>query len=524
MAVAEFSQAAVDALFDGLTPEEIHQRLSDPEWRLSNLYYVLDKNGDTVLFKPNEVQKRFVRRLWYRNVVPKARQLGFSTVTQLVILDACLFVINTTGGIIAQDTQTAKGIRDNKIAFAYDRLPRMIRQLVPIVTDNVEEIVWANGSTLIVSNSARGRTLNWLHVSEYGIICKRAPEKANEIRDGSLPAVGPRGIAIIESTAEGRAGDFYAKVTRAKQLSDSGKQLAPEDYRLHFASWWDAEEYETDPELVVMSPTDHAYFERMEALIGVPLSPRKRAWYVLTRDSTFSGNQEAMWSQYPTTLEEAFQVSADGIYLSKQMTKARIERRIGDWPHRPGEVVNTFWDIGVADDVAVWFHQQIDGMDHWIDFMEMSGEAYHAIVLEMQRRGYVWGQQFLPHDANQRRPGTFELKTPADMVEELGLRNIVIVPRIDFVTTGINMMRDDFSTYRFNEPTTKEGLVHLEGYQKSWNERHGVWSDLPAKNGHQHAADALRQKAQAKAGGLITQRGIMIPGRTSRRNRSGMAA
>ncbi|HZD41507.1 MAG TPA: hypothetical protein VE131_12335 [Terriglobales bacterium] len=33
-------------------------------------------------------------------------------------------------------------------------------------------------------------------------------------------------------------------------------------------------------------------------------------------------------------------------------------------------------------------------------------------------------------------------------------------------------------------------------YRKTWNERLGAWSDQPLKNGHQHAADALRQHAQ----------------------------
>ncbi|OAP40652.1 hypothetical protein AU381_01720 [Sinorhizobium glycinis] len=51
-------------------------------WRIENLYYILDKKGDTVLFQPNEAQRKLLRRMWHRNIVPKARQRGFSTLIQ----------------------------------------------------------------------------------------------------------------------------------------------------------------------------------------------------------------------------------------------------------------------------------------------------------------------------------------------------------------------------------------------------------------------------------------------------------
>ena len=198
-------ESPVEQVFDGMTPEEIRERLSDKAWRMRHLYCILDKENRTVVFAPNEVQQNFLDSLWYRNVVPKARQRGFSTVTQIGILDDCLFVPNTKAGIIAQDTKTAKNIRNNKIVFALDRLPSLVKALVGKLTVNNQDMLeWANGSTLIVSNSTRGLTLNWLHLSEYGKLCKTDPAKAAEVRDGSLPSVDKSGIVVMESTAEGR--------------------------------------------------------------------------------------------------------------------------------------------------------------------------------------------------------------------------------------------------------------------------------------------------------------------------------
>jgi hypothetical protein len=58
-------------------------------------------------------------------------------------------------------------------------------------------------------------------------------------------------------------------------------------------------------------------------------------------------------------------------------------------------------------------------------------------------------------------------------------------------------MRDDFGAYWFDETNCAEGLRHLGLDRKEWNDRLGCWRETPRQDGHQHAVDALRQKAQA---------------------------
>ncbi len=480
----------------GMTEEELIKKLDNPHWRIRNLYYILDKYGKTVLFRPNDVQEKFIAEIWHRNIVPKARQRGFSTVVQLMMLDACLFVENTVAAVIAQDSKIAKKIMRQKIKFAYKKLPQWLRDRKKIVTNNVEEVLFENGSSIQVSTSARGDTLNWLHVSEYGPICYKSPEQAEEIQTGALPAA-ELGITVIESTAKGRDGDYYKMVQTAKNNAEMKKRLSRLEYRLHFASWYDANEYEIDAEGVIITAEDHKYFDEREREIGQPLPLQKRAWYVSTRDNTFAGDKERMWSEYPTTIDEAFQVSTEGVYLAPQLQKARLDGRVCDVPYRPEIPVNTFWDLGLGDDMAVWFHQSVGVMDHWIDYYEISSAAYSTVVKEFQDRGYVFGHHFLPHDGDHRRQGQIVIETPKEMLEGLGLRNIHIVPRTpSLMNIGIPAMREDFPNYRFDQTKCKQGLIHLEGYRKAWNSTQGVWSDTYQKNGHQHAADALRQKAQ----------------------------
>ncbi len=498
----------------------LKEKLKDPEWRLRNLYYILDKDGKEVLFRPWPEQEKFLRRMWFRNIICKARQRGFSTLIQLIMLDTCLFNKNIAAAVIAQDRDSAEKIFRTKIKFAYNHLPETVRAMIPITKDSESTLHLANGSTLEVATSVRSGTPQWLHVSEYGKICAKYPDKAEEIKSGSLPAVAQNGIICIESTAAGPEGDFYDKCTRAQELAELGKQLSKAEYRFHFASWWDAEEYEVDPATVVVSPVDNAYFNRIEAEIGREIGPAKRAWYVATRDNEFSGDQQTMWKEYPSTPAEAFAQSIEGVYLADQLALARKQGRITSVPYDPSLPVNTFWDLshGGSDDVAIWFHQRVGLRNHFIRFIEGSGEAYGYYVRQMQSLGYVWGKHYLPHDAGRRFPGAEATPTIEDMLHELGLKDTIIVPRTPDLTAGIQQLRDDFASYWIDETNCAVGLKHLGLYRKEWNERMGCWRETPREDGNQHAADALRQHAQGYRPASITS------GQVRRgRRRSGMA-
>lgn len=512
----------VDNPLAGMTESQIVEVLADPHWRLRNLYFVSDKEGNAVRFRPWPEQEKFLNDIWYRNVIPKARQRGFSTVIQLMQFDACQFVPGTAAAVIAQDDQTALTIFKTKIKFAWDRLPPVLHEMYPLKYDTKHSLDWQHGSSFTCATSTRGTTLQYLHVSEYGQICAKNPQHATEIQEGALPSVDKNGIICIESTVETPFGAFAEIVKTAEKNQKAEKKLTHLDYRLHFASWWDADEYELDPESVIISPKDNAYFYRIEGEIGREIGPRKRAWYVNKREADFGGADEKMWRQYPSTLAEAFTVSSEGLWLSAQLAKARADRRIlPSLPLDPGEPVNTFWDL--RGNKVVWMHQKIGPWDHWIDYVESSGEPYSAVVRRMNEiqaeRGFVWGKHYLPHDGNTKADGAEILKTPADMLEDLGLRNIEIIPRIADVVDGIDQLQEDFANYRFDETRCKEGIVHLEGFSKVWNERMSLWNAQIQKNGHEHAADAIRQKAQIAHTMRTGNRSS--GGRT--RNRSGMA-
>ena len=80
----------------------------------------------------------------------------------------------------------------------YNDLPDMLRAARPIIRDSADELVFANNSSIRVSTSMRSGTLQYLHISEYGQLCARFPDKAREIRTGALNAVQAGQVVFIK--------------------------------------------------------------------------------------------------------------------------------------------------------------------------------------------------------------------------------------------------------------------------------------------------------------------------------------
>lgn len=486
---------------------ELAQNLADPMWRLCSgaLYKIMVKKegeegeGFVVPFKPNRAQRRFISRLHHRNIILKARQLGFTTLIAIVWLDHALFNANQRCGIIAQDREAAEVIFRDKVKFAYDNLPPALKEVMPLARNSASELLFGhNNSSIRVATSMRSGTIHRLHISEFGKICAKYPEKAQEVVTGSIPAVPLNGVLVIESTAEGREGEFYEMTQRAIALDQQQKELSERDYRFHFFAWWQEPTYRMDPALVSISDKEHEYFTQLEGKIGQPIEPDQRAWYVATRNADFPNNEERMWQEYPSTPEEAFQVSTAGTYYAVQIARARKDGRFTTVPHVPSIPVNTFWDIGNSDGTAIWFHQRVGMRHHFIKFMEGWGEPYSHFVTEMQKLGWVWGRHYLPHDGAHVRQAMDKDSqiSPEQALYKLGLRKIEIVPRVDELQHGIQMVRDIFGLCVFDETGCKEGLVHLEMYRKKWNAQQQCWTGDPLKDIHTEGADSFRQFAQ----------------------------
>lgn len=508
----------IDETFVPQTNEELLVALGSWRWRIlsGQLYKITTKGDDeddslpeiAVPFIPNHAQRLLLENLHYRNVIPKARQLGFSTLIEIMALDQALFNADQEVVVIAHTATAATKLYRKKVCFAYDNLPEFVRALVPTVERTQTQLVFENGSSIEVTSSARGGTPHFLHISEMGKIAAKYPDKAVEITTGSLQGVPKSGLVFIESTAEGQGGAFHAICDRAekRKATEESDPLTPLEYRFHFFPWWIQPEYrlgEEERARIKISAREHAYFDEVEGKMDCEIDLGQRAWYISKRDTDFADTPDLMWREYPSTPAECWQASTEGKYYAAAMAIVRRDGRICKLPYLPHIPVNSFWDLGASDDTAIWLHQDVEGWDHWIRFHEASGAGYLHFLTWMESFGFIWGKHYLPHDADQKRqqrqdrPDDFALASPVMILRDMRPSwDWQVVPRVRNIQHGIDLTRQALSRAKFDEDWCKEGIVHIESYSREWNTRLQIWHDHPRHDDHSHAADALRQHAQ----------------------------
>jgi hypothetical protein len=463
--------------------------LADWRWRLNNLYYITDKNGRRVKFELNWAQERLFNSMHYQNAILKARQLGFTTFIQLFMLDACVFNSNVRAGTIAHNLPDAQSIFRDKVKYPYDSLPEAIREAVRPISDSASELMLSNNSSIRVSTSHRSGTLNYLHISEYGKLCAKYPEKAREVRTGALNTVQAGQVVFVESTAEGQEGHFFQLCDEAQALARTGAKLSPLDFKFHFFPWWEAPEYRLEPEGLRIPEEFVRYFEQLEEQ-GIKLDAAQRAWYI-KKAATQLGD---MKREFPSTPKEAFEASVEGAYYGNLMEAAEAQGRIGNFPAVPGVPVHTGWDIGHHDYTSIWFWQRLVGRIRIVGYFQDSGEGmpYYA---EECRRLYAkndWMRQgaidYVPHDARVTEWGSdksrleqmIEKQFKPQVAKELSLED------------GINAVRAVLPVCEFDASAAAEGIKTLKSYRKDWDEDRGAWRNKPRHDFSSHGADGFR--------------------------------
>lgn len=466
-------------------------------WRLNHLYKIKDKNGKCVTFKMTPEQLEYFDGMHDRNVILKARQLGFTTEVCIIQLDLALFHKKECA-LIAHSLPDAERLFRNKTQYAYRLLPDDIKRANPLTKETTSEYVFDKGGSVTVSTSFRGGTLYSLHVSEFGKICAKYPEKAKEIVTGAFEAVPLGGKITLESTAEGRAGYFYDYCQDAEKAQLQGKELSNLDWKFFFFSWWKNPQYAIDPvEALPQRLVD--YFAEMEAKHGVHLNERQKAWYY-AKEKTLGDD---MKREYPTTPAEAFQQSVEGAYYAKQFRWLYTNKRICKLPDNSHLPVHTFWDIGVGDSTAIWFVREVGEEFHIIDYYENSGEGLRHYMKVLKERGYTYGDHWGPHDIENREFGS-DAKSRKELAREgyeidgqIYSMTFKVVPKTG-VDTGIESVREILPKCVFDDEKCAEGITHLESYRKEWDDKRGCWKDKPFHDATSHGSDGFRYFAVAK--------------------------
>ena len=303
---------------------------------IENCLKIKTKSGTVVPFRLNDAQRKLyavAKRQQdagkpVRLIILKARQLGFSTLTEGLIFHACATRKNVNALIVAhREDATANLFRMSKLF--YDELPAPVKPMLR--ASNAQELVFENPSKLRSEREARpglrsrircataggrgiGRsdTLQCVHLSEYAFWPDGADGKASTLA-GILQAVPslPGTMVVIESTANGFE-DF-------KERWDAAV-AGENDFEPVFFAWFENPDYS----MPVVPGTEWTPEER-DLKAAYRLTDEQLQWRRWCIANNCGGSLDMFRQEYPASPGEAFLHSGTGVFDNEQIV-LRLER------------------------------------------------------------------------------------------------------------------------------------------------------------------------------------------------------
>lgn len=300
------------------TEEDALAALKDKSWRMSHLYKIQTKDRKLITYKRKLAQSNYALRKGLRNLILKARQLGFTTECLIDFFDDTITNPNTSTAIVAHRQDKVVKLFEI-IKRAYENMPEQLKPKASL--NNRNELYFPDlDSKIYVTMDSRGETVHNLHVSEAHFITN-----AQDMLAGTLEAVPKDGHINLESTGNGVAGYFYEEWDN----TDS-------EYTKHFYNWlWDPDYYEETGKTLEELEAEYRYLSTRYGTIAdiyeqFNLTPQQFQWYI----NKVKRHKELVVQEYPTTALEAFLATGRNVFhmtdLSKHPTSFPIDRKWGD--------------------------------------------------------------------------------------------------------------------------------------------------------------------------------------------------
>ena len=189
----------------------------------------------------------------------------------------------------------------------------------------------------------------------------------------------------------------------------------------------------------------------------------------------------------------SFAVPISGAYYAEQLSAALRDGRVGHVPHEPRLAVDTFWDLGINDRMAIWFTQSVGAQIRVIDFMDGTGQGLPHYIAKLKEKPYVYGRHVAPPDIEVRELGTG--KSRRAVARDLGV-DFEVAPRMP-IADGIEAVRGMFASCWFDRDHCRDGLNALKNYRKQYDEKRKTYLSQPYHDWSSNAADAFRYRAVA---------------------------
>ena len=264
------------------------EKFKSKEWRLNNLYKIIDKDAKLVRFREFPIQRQVRVAKGRIKQVLKARQMGITAGATIDLLDDTIWTPNKTTMVLAHKRQDLDKIFQ-KVKIAYKEMDPRIKPVIDRGGGSKYEMRFPEiNSKIFIDIENRGDTIHRLHVSEYAFV---DPERLR----ATLGAVVPTAQICYESTPNGMSGDFYQHWVNP--LSIRTKLFFP---------WFFQPEYQVDGSHIrKYTTTENILIKKTKATYKISLTKHQIAW----RRVQIQENGDMFFQEFPENDIECFLAS-----------------------------------------------------------------------------------------------------------------------------------------------------------------------------------------------------------------------
>lgn len=229
-------------------------------------------------------------------------------------------------------------------------------ELPELLKETERHLRWANESAILVGTAynvdiGRSAPYNWAHLSEAAFY-----RDMSTLMTGLMQRIpnSPDSGLIVESTANGKGGDFYDLCMRAMDPRRAG------GWAFIFFAWWEHPEYRT-PAWPGFKLTRDELAEQQKYNLHVD----QIAWRRRQIDTECEGKIERFRQEFPGNAQEAFQATGRTIFDMAAVARMRV---ITDAPRGRLEVVEV-------------------GIEKRIQFLESEDGRGELVIYKMPAKG-----------------------------------------------------------------------------------------------------------------------------------------
>lgn len=302
-----------------INPSLLSEVKAFPEKLIELVFIVVDKNQRTMPFFLNDVQRDFIDTLNRAKrdfeegriteislLVLKGRQQGFTTLVTAYQLSCCILNRNFQGYTLADKSDNAEAIFQNKAKFPYGQLPEVLKPTEKF--NNRKQLLFEkiNSSWAVdtaTKDVGRSRTVNFFHGSE----CAFWKDGIAPIQAALGEALTRNCIKIYESTANGY-NDYQKMWDSGVHVNCFYEWWRTKEYRIEFMSEEAKEAFLHD-----VDKKQEWIYERLRWLRDDKhLEAEQLFWYFNKYDKYI--DKDLIKQEYPCTPQEAFLLSGKNVF------------------------------------------------------------------------------------------------------------------------------------------------------------------------------------------------------------------